>query len=409
MANTAFYIARRYLFSRKSTHAINIIAGISMLGVFIGSAALIIILSVFNGFERVILSLYNNFTPQLIIQPRQGKTFNPTAACFGQIKRLPQVFQYTEVLQEKALVRYGDRQVISTIKGVSDDFVKNPGLQGTIQMGSFSISLHGLPMAVIGMGVQSSLAVNIKDQFTALQIYAPRRDGGSSLNPMDEFEQRSIYPSGVYSIQQDFDAYVITPIAFARDLLKQPVNVSSIDINLKPGSNINALQQQITQLVGPAYTVKNRYEQNTLLYKILSSEKWAVFLILTFVLIIAIFNIVGALTMLVIDKRQDIAILTSLGAGRGLIQSIFFTEGMLISMLGCVAGMVVGWLFCFLQQQFGFIRMGATTSVVDAYPVDITLGSFVLVLLTVTVIATTASAISARLSVKGLEDVKQNL
>lgn len=407
--NTSIYIAKRYLFSKKSTHAINIISGISMLGVFIGSAALIIILSGFNGFEKVILALYNNFTPQLKIQSVRGKTFNPNTPYFNSLKKNAAVFSAIGVLEEKVVIKYGDRQVISSIKGVSDEFLKNKNLESTITNGSFLLHIHNQPTAVIGAIVQSGLSVNVNDELTPLQIYSPRRNIVNSINPADEFVQKNIYPSGVFSIQQDFDDIVVAPLSFARELLDEPNEVSSVELNFKDGTDIDGMQKEIRGKLGTAFTVKNRYEQNTSLYRILNSEKWAVFCILTFVLIIAIFNIVGSLTMLVLDKREDIAILSSLGAERSLIQGIFFVEGMLISLLGCVAGGVVGLLFCLAQMQFGLIKMGSQSSIIDAYPVALKVSDFILVFLTVTVIAVISSGISARVSVQGLDEIKQDL
>ncbi len=407
--NTSIYIAKRYLFSQKSIHAINIISGISMLGVFIGSAALIIILSVFNGFEKVILKLYSNFTPQIKIQPRLGKTFNPNTTYFYTLHKNTALFSYAEVLEEKALVKYGDRQVISTIKGVSDEFLNNKNLDSTIQNGSFTVHNQGRPSAVIGSIVQSSLSINVKDQLTALQIYSPNRNVVDASNPINEFVVKYIYPSGVFSIQQDFDDIVVTPIEFTRELLGQPKNVSAIELNFKNGTNIEVIKNDIKDKIGHDFTVNDRYEQNTSLYKILTTEKWAVYLILTFVLIIAIFNIVGSLTMLVIDKRKDIAILTSLGAGRRLIQGVFFIEGMLISMIGCASGIILGLIFCLLQQRIGFIKMGSAGTVLDAYPIGLKINDFILVFLTVSTIAVVASGISARLSVEGLDEIKQDL
>lgn len=390
-------------------HAINIISGISMLGVFIGSAALIIILSVFNGLEEVILSMYNNITPQLKIEPRYGKTFDPQSGYFNKLKHRPDLLSYTEVLEEKALVKYGDRPFIGTIKGVSADFLKNPRLDSTIINGSFTLKSDNQFMAVIGNTVQTSLGVNVHDPLTALQVYAPNRQNINSINPADEFTVKDIYPSGVFSIQQDFDNMIFTPIEFTRELLDQPVNVSSIELNFKNGVKVLGVQDQIKKQLGPKFTVQNRYEQNTLLYKILHTEKWAIFVILTFVLIIAIFNIIGSLTMLVIDKRKDIAILSSLGASPRLIQGIFFIEGMMISAVGCIAGIIAGFVFCLLQKKFGFISMGSGMTVVNAYPVAFKVTDFILVLLTVNAIAVIASGISARLSVKGLDEIKQDL
>jgi lipoprotein-releasing system permease protein len=380
-----------------------------MLGVFVGSAALVIILSVFNGFEKVILSLYNNFTPELKIEPAQGKTFNPNTPYFNSLSKNDKLFSYTQALEEKALIRYGERQFIGTIRGVSDDFLKSKQLDSTIRNGSFTLKTGNQPFAVIGATVQNSLGVNINDPLASLQIYSPRRKIVNSINPEDEFLRRPINVSGVFSIQQDFDDIIVTPLNFTRNLLDEPNDVSSLELNFKPGTNVNKQQEIIKEKLGKGFTVKNRFEQNTELYKTLNYERWSVFMILTFVLIIAIFNIIGSLTMLVMDKRKDIAILTSLGAGKPLIQGIFFFEGMMISVIGCICGMLAGLVFCVIQQQFGLIKMGGQMMVIDAYPVDIDFGDFVLVFLTVTGIAVIASGISARLSVKGLDEINKDL
>ncbi|MVN20080.1 FtsX-like permease family protein [Mucilaginibacter arboris] len=406
--NTSAFIAKRYLFSKKSTNAINIISGISMLGVLVGSAALIIILSVFNGFETLIVSLYNNFTPELKVLPAKGKTFDPATLHLDSLRKLPGMLSVTEVLEEKVLLRYGKSQFIGTVKGVSDDFLKNPNLDSTLQVGSFTLKEDNQNLAVIGASVQISLGINIRDQSALLQIYSPRHNVVSSFNPMDEFVVRYIGMSGVFSVQQDFDDMVITPISFTRDLLDEPKKISYIELNLLNKANVNQMQQQLQNKLGKNYVIKNRYQQNTSLYKLLNSEKWAIFLILTFVLIIAIFNIIGSLTMLVIDKRKDIAILTSLGAGKKLIHHVFFYEGMLISLIGCLVGMLVGLVFSLLQQKFGFITMGGTT-MVQAYPVTLKPTDFLLVFTTVISISVIASGISARLSVQKLDEIKQEL
>ncbi|WP_394339843.1 ABC transporter permease [Mucilaginibacter conchicola] len=380
-----------------------------MLGVLVGSAALIIILSVFNGLEKVILGLYSNFTPELKIEPRLGKTFNPDEPYFQSLKKDPSIVSFTEVLQERALMKYADRSFIGTVKGVSDDFLKGRQLDSTIQFGSFTLKDKGEDFAVIGATVQGSLGVSLKNQFVPMQIFSPKRTAGNSTNPMNDFVLRSILPSGVFGIQADFDDIVIVPLEFTRDLLDEPNRVSSLDINYKKGTDIDEVQETIIEKIGDKYTVKNRKEQNTSLYKTINFERWSIFMILTFVLIIALFNIVGSLTMLVIDKRKDIAILTSLGADKSLIQRIFFFEGMMISLAGCVVGLAIGTLVCLVQMQFGIIKMGSSLSVLDAYPVAFKLSDFGLVFLTVIGIALIASGISARLSVKQLDDIKKDL
>jgi len=406
--NTSIYIAKRYLFSRKKMHAINIISGISMVGVLIGSAALIIILSVFNGFEVTILSLYSNFSPEIKIEAKLGKTFNPNTPYFNSLRDDPKVFSFTETLQEKALIRYDDKPFVGTIEGVSDDFLKSPLLDSIIQVGSFTLHSEGTNYAVIGSEVQNGLGINVHDHLSSMEIYTPKRNLNSA-NPLSEFDVRSITPSGVFAVGEDFDKNVVAPLSFVRDLLDQPVNVSTLEINYKTGTDIESVQESIKGRIGKDYTVKNRAQQNSELYKTLNYERWFIFMILIFVLIIALFNIVGSLTMLVMDKRKDIAILTSLGAGKKLIQGIFFFEGMMISAIGCIAGIVLGLIFCILQQRYGLVKMGSAMSIIDAYPVSLRPGDFVLVFFTVGVIAVIASGVSARLSIKGLNDIKQDL
>jgi lipoprotein-releasing system permease protein len=381
-----------------------------MLGVFVGSAALIIILSVFNGFENIVLSMYNTFSPELRIEPLEGKTFDPSDIRFINLKNDKRILNYTEVLEEKALVRYGDSQSIALIKGVSEGFMKNrTGLDSVISSGSFTLKYLGRDMAVIGSGLQNSLSVNLNNEFQTLEIYSPKKGASNSVNPADEFNIRSIYPSGVFRVQQEFDNMVIVPIQFARSLLNEEKLISFIEINTFPGTNVEEFHEEIKGILGKNFIIKDRSQQNELLYKILNSEKWAIFLILTFVLIIAIFNIIGSLTMLVIDKRKDIAILSSLGANRQLIRGIFFIEGMMISMVGCIVGMVVGLVFILLQQKFGFISMSGANMIIDHYPVGIKLTDFFLVFATVLIVSVIASGISSRLSVKNTVNLREDL
>jgi len=405
--NTPLFIAKRYLFSKKSINAINIISGISMLGVFVGSAALVIILSVFNGFENVVLSMYNTFTPEIIIEPTKGKSFDPGTTALSSLKKDSRISNYTEVLQEKALVRYGDRQHIALVKGVSDDFLKRKQLDSTLLEGKFTLHKSNTQYAVVGSLVQLYLTLNIHNDFEPLNIYSPRKGAGNSINPADEITLKSIQPVGVFQIQQQFDETVIVSLNFARDLLGEEKNVSAIEIYLNPETSVEAFQREVTEKLGKGYIVKNRIQQNELLYKILNSEKWAIFVILTFVLIIAVFNIVGSLTMLVIDKKKDIVILNSIGASKSLIQQIFFMEGMMISLIGCISGMAAGLAFCLAQQHFGFITM--SDFITDAYPIGIKPTDFILVFLTVTTISVITSGISSRLSVKTLSQMKEQL
>lgn len=380
-----------------------------MLGVFVGSAALVIILSVFNGFENVVLSMYNNFTPEIRIEPASGKTFNPNTKVFKNLITDKRVENYTEVLQEKALLKYGDAQFIGTVKGVSEGFFKRKKLDSTLVEGNFNLEREGVFHTAIGSAVKLYLTVNINDDFQDIQVFSPRKNVESSINPAEEFIAKAIHPVGVFQIQQTFDESIIVPIQFARQLLEEEQDVSALEVYLKPGEDIDDLQEELEDKLGKKFLVKNRIQQDQQLYKTLNIERWSIFFILTFVMIIAIFNIVGTLTMLVIDKKKDIAILISIGAGTSLIRKIFFIEGMMIALTGCFAGMLAGFVFCVVQQEFGLITMGQDTFITDAYPVAMKVSDFVLVFLTVTLISVIASGISSRLSVSKIYNLKEDL
>ncbi|WP_442794377.1 FtsX-like permease family protein [Pelobium manganitolerans] len=401
--NTAYYIAKRYLFSKKSTHAINIISGISMLGVFVGSAALIVILSAFNGLEQLVVSLSNTITPDLRIEPAQGKSFDPKRLDLSNLKEDPSVSFYSQVLEEKALLRYGKQQFIGQIKGVDPSFLANKRLASSLVQGEFVLQEGEYPTALVGATVQYSLGINVNSPLTALEIYSPNKNAGSgAFGPADEFVVRYATPVGVFESNQDSDNSVIIALSTARELLGEPEKVSAVEVYLKPNADAQVLAKNLQQKFGKDFLVKDRIQQNALLYKILNSEKWAVYLILTFVLVIATFNIVGSLTMLVIDKQKDIAVLNSLGAGKRMIRQIFLLEGLMISFIGCIVGMSVGIAFAYAQMKYGFITMAQGNMVVNAYPMALKASDFVLVFVTVMVISFVASFISSRLSVKKL-------
>lgn len=406
--NVSLYIARRYLLSKKSLNAINFISGISMLGVFVGSAALVIILSIFNGFGDIVLSMYNTFTPELRIEPAAGKTFDPGRSQFINLKKDKRIESYVEVLQEKALLKYNDVYYIATVRGVSDNFTKKSQLDSVLIDGTFTLKSGPVQYTVVGSLVQSALSINIKDDFSDLEIYSPRKGGENSVNPADQFVMKIIHPSGVFQLQQQFDQMIFVPIEFARDLMSEERNVSAIELSVKPEESVSKLQDELSESLGKGFLIKNKGQQNELIYKVLNVEKMAVFLILTFVLIIAIFNIIGSLTMLVMDKRKDIAILNGMGANDGLIRRIFFIQGMMISMAGCLAGMLTGLIFCLIQQHYGFIKMEINFTT-EPYPVILNAMDFLLIFITVSTISVIASSIASRLSVKNAVDLKGNL
>ncbi|MBL4654520.1 MAG: ABC transporter permease [Bacteroidia bacterium] len=386
-----FYIAKRYLFSKKSTNAINIISLISMIGISVGSMALIIVLSVFNGFENLVISLMNSFTPDIQITVKQGKTFDPSSIDLDQLKKIPGVIHYSEVLEENALLKYRDNQYVATIKGVSSNYIKATQFDTVLIAGKAILKENGINYGLLGYGVYYALSINNEDEFAPISISIPRRDHkfkGGIPNPEKAFNKELIYPGGVFSIQQSIDEkYILVPIDFARKLLDKPTAVSAIEVIASHDHSIEQVQANIKSLVGDKFKVKNRYQQNELIYRVMKTEKWAVYAILTFILIIAAFNIIGSLTMLIIEKRKDISILSSMGASKKQIQQVFLIEGVFISLCGLTLGFLISITLLLLQQNFGLIKLeGISSFIIDAYPVKMKLLDFVLVAFTVILI-----------------------
>jgi len=405
--NASTFIAKRYFFSKKSINAINIISGISMVGVLVASGALFIILSVFNGLEELVLGMYSSFTAELRIEPKVGKGFDGNQVVFNQIKQDKRIANYSNVLQEKVLLQYGDYQHIATMKGVDVDYGTSRNMDSLLWDGAFYLEKNQQDFAVIGAGVYANLGVSLNEITRNIQVFSPKKGVVNSFSPAEEFTERRIAASAVLKSQQQLDELIFVPITFAREVLGEYKEVSAVEINAKPQVNIETLKADIKQKLGEGFLIKTQVEQNPELYKLLNTEKWGVFFILAFVLVIAAFNIVGSLTMLVIDKQKDIAVLNSLGASKGLIKKIFFYEGMLISLLGSIIGLGLGMIFCLLQQRFGLIRMGSNNLITDVYPVSMQGSDFLLVFFTVIVVSGTASMISAKLSVRNMEQLKE--
>lgn len=383
------YIAKRYLFSKKTHNAINTISIISVIGVCIGTAALIIVLSVFNGFEGLVISLYNSFDPDVCVTVAKGKTFDITSFPLQQVKNISGIKNIAQVLEENALLKYKDKQYIVSIKGVSSEYTKVSGLDTMIINGEFDLYGGNHPFAVVGYGVAHYLSLEMHDIENPIQVWVPKSGEVSMTNPENAFNQENIWPSGIFSIQHEFDSkYIIASLDFVRSILESPNKVSALEIKLNPNTDVSKVQEEIKKIAGNNYDVKNRFEQHALLYKIMKSEKWAVYFILSFILLIATFNMVGSLTMLILDKRKDIAILRSMGANLKTIRKIFFTEGMLIALTGAMSGILIGFIVCLLQIKFGFIKLNTSGAfVVDSYPVKIQAMDFVYVFLTVMAIS----------------------
>jgi lipoprotein-releasing system permease protein len=392
--NFPFYIARRYLVSKKSHNIINIISGISITGVMICTTALIIVLSVFSGFERLVISLFNSFNPDLEITLKEGKTYNSNLLPEDRMRKIPGVKYLAEVIEENALVKYKDKQYIATIKGVGEDYARMCGLDTMMSEGKFQLQDGDRNFAVLGYGVAYFLGANLEDYENPISIYVPRRNASFSGGFDNAFNNEVIFPSGFFSVQQDFDIkYVILPIRFVKKLLEYDTQVTGLEIGISKGADIERIQRQVTDLSGDRFNVKNRFQQQALLYKIMRSEKWVIFLILTFILLIATFNVIGSLSMLILDKRRDIAVLQCLGASQVKVKKIFFAEGLLVSLIGAVGGLILGGVICFLQQKFGFVKLGSANStfVVNAYPVHMQVIDFIFVFITVMVIGSIAT------------------
>lgn len=394
--------AFRYLFSKKSVNAINIISIISIVGVFVSTAALVIVLSFYNGMEKFILSMYSNFAPDLRIEAKQGKTFETHHAFFKELKNSELVKNYSPLLEDKILIQYEGQQFVGKLRGIEPQSLALQDAEPMLHSGQFSIQEDSTYSALIGAQIQANLRVPISNYLNSIDLYFPRKNIAiSNVNPLEDFNIRSIPVNGVLTYEPEFDNLIMVPINFARDILGQSTGITSLEIYLKTPEDAASLQKIAQQQIGDDFYIKNREQQNPTLYKTVKSEKWIVFFILTFIGIIAIFNIIGSLTMLVIDKKDDMKILQHLGAERSTIERIFFIEGLLISLMGSIIGIIVGYIFCQLQDTYGFIRTGnAEGSMIDVYPIDIRLQDFVLVFLTVFILAYIVSYFSSKLSVK---------
>ena len=394
MLNFPFYIARRYFVSKKSHNIINIISGISVVGVAIGTMALIIVLSVFNGFEKVVVSLFSSFNPDIAVTATHGKTFDIRNIHADRLRRIPGVRYLTEVIEENALMKYKEKTYIVTIKGVSEDFVHTSRVDTMMEEGKFLLQDGAQNFCVLGYGVAYYLGANLSDYVHPVEVYVPRRDASFTGGFENAFNSQVIFPSGYFSIQQDYDVkYAILPLRFVQQLLDYTNERTGAEIGLDKTANLPAIQKAISASLGQGFIVRNRFQQQEILYKIMKSERWAIFLILSFILLIASFNVIGSLSMLILDKKKDIAVLNSLGASQQTIQRIFMMEGLLISLIGAIAGLLLGALVCWLQMHFGLVKLGnaGSTFVVDSYPVQMKILDFAGVFATVLAIGLVAA------------------
>ena len=390
--NFPFYIARRYLFSKKSTNAINVISGISVVGVAVATMALVVTLSVFNGFHDLVASFLTSFDPQLKVTPVKGKVAAADDPVLTQIRELPQVDVATECMEDQALAVYNGRQAMVTVKGVDDNFDQLTHI-GEILLGDGTFELHAADMhyGIIGIRLADALGTGYAYE-QPLKIYAPRREGQLDMTaPEEGFVEDELYSPGVlFSVRQaKYDkGYIITSLGFARRIFEQQGMVSSLELRLKPGSDFEAVKSEMQKIAGDKFYVKDRFEQQDETFKIMKIEKLIAYVFLTFILIVACFNIIGSLSMLIIDKKDDVVTLRNLGANDKLITRIFLFEGRMISALGAIIGIAIGLLLCWIQQTYGIVKLGSSSGsfVVNAYPVSVHPEDILIVFITVLVV-----------------------
>lgn len=387
--NLSLKIARRYLFAKKSTNAINIITGIAVFGIAVGSAALVLVLSVFNGFEDLISGMYSNFNPDVKVLPAKGKTFAVDSVLLSDLYEIDGIAFISQTLEETAFFDYKESQDFGTVKGV-DAFYKNvTGLDSTVREGQYKLEEGDKAYAVLGLGMRNKLRVNVDDLFSPMIVYMPKSRQVSLFE--DPFRRLPVYPAGTFVNQQEFNnKYVITSIDFARRLLGAPDEVSALDIKLREGVNQSRVIGAIRERLGEDFIVKNRYQQEEAFLKIMQMEKWLSFAIVSLMMLLVAFNMVGALWMIVLEKQKDIAILKSMGALDNMIRNIFLNEGVLLCLFGLVLGFTLAGLIYGAQKAFGLVSVPGNF-IVEAYPISMRLIDYVVVTATVVAIGLLAS------------------
>jgi lipoprotein-releasing system permease protein len=393
----AIFIARRYFFSAKKTRFINILSLLSMAGVGVGTMALVVVLSVFNGLEGVIREMFGTYDPEIRIEARRGKRFQADSSLLADLRAISGVAVVSEVAEDQALIKYRDAQAYVRIKGVSENYHKQNNFKETLVMGDYELDRPGASKAIIGRGVQYQLSASGTEDVYALQCWYPRHRKQVSLNPANAFNIQPIPIGGVFAIEKAIDDhYIYVPIDFARSLFGWEGKVSALEVRCSKASLIPEVQQKIKEKMGEKFKVLNADEQHASLIKAIRIEKFFVFLTFSFVLAISSINIIFSLYMLILEKQPDMAALKAMGASDGLVRSIFLVEGLLIGLGGALLGMLLGYGLCAAQQSFGFVSMGMSSSLVDAYPVEMRLKDFLFSALAILLITVTASWIPAR-------------
>ncbi len=373
--NLSFKVAWRYLFARKSTNAINIITGISVFGVAIQTAAFVLVLSVLNGFESLLLSLFNNFNPEVKVSLIKGKTFSTDSINWEALNRINDIAHYSKTLEELAFFDYRANTDFGTIKGVDTSYIRVSNVDSTIREGSYALQLGEMSFAVMGGGMRDKLRVNMDDDFTSINVYMPKSGRIGALE--QPYRRLSLYPMGVFRLEYGYDQeYILTNLSFVQRLLDLPNQISAIEVKLKPNSDEQAIIQAIQKVVGDKFKVQNQYQQEEAYLKVINVEKWLTFAILTLTLLLIAFNLIGSLWMIVLEKKKDISILKSMGIQNRTIRAIFLYEGGLICILGLTVGFMVSLTLVVLQKSLGIIPLPDGFAV-DAYPVTLEILDFI--------------------------------
>ncbi|MGI4884009.1 MAG: FtsX-like permease family protein [Janthinobacterium lividum] len=391
--NVPFLIARRYFSSKKKRNIISIISNISMIGVAVGTMSLIIVLSVFNGLEDLVRTLYGKSDPNLVITATKGKSFAVAAPLLQRIQATPGVALLTQVIEDNALLQYHDRQMVVKMRGLSENYFGQSGIDASIREGDHRLYHDSIDFALIGAGVQHELSVTLKNGLTPLRMLYPRNTAGKalSLDPSKAFNEENLQAGGVFLIEQHMDdSYVFVPLRFAQRLLGYGSRRTGLYVKVGDSFPVEAVKQALREELGPRFTVLDSDEQHVSLLKAIKIEKLFVFITFAFILLIASLNIFFSLSMLVIDKKKDIAVLLAMGATEEIVRKTFLGVGAIVALVGAVVGLVLGVGICWAQQRFGLVSMGMATSIVDAYPVkmklsDILLTSLAIVLITLAV------------------------
>lgn len=388
-----FLFAWRYFKAKKSTNAINIIAWTSITAIIIGTMLLVLVLSVFNGFEGLVKSLYSSFYTDIKISADQGKLITVTPEQLLKLKGLSGIKNYALVVEEKALVQNGDYQSVVYLKGVDENYRYVTGVADNLVNGEYDIGTADIPKLVLGSGVEGALGIRADRNIFTLKIYLPRKSNTDQINLLEDISNDTIRSSAAFQIQQDFDnKYGITNIDFVKRSLKLDANqFSAVEIIVHEPDNTTAIKKEIEQLFGKGYLVQDKYQQNQSLYSIMNTERWVIYGVLCLILVVAAFNMIGALTMLVLEKQKDISVLNAMGANKGFIHRVFLSEGMLLAIIGGGIGMLLALIIALLQIKYHLIPLAGGSFLINYFPIKLRLMDFLLVGATVFVIALIAS------------------